>query len=32
MCDFYRMYEEREIVVSSAVGTTESFEVKVGLH
>ena len=26
------MYEESEIVVRCAVGTTESFKVKVGLH
>ena len=26
------MYEESETVVRSAVGTTESFKVKVGLH
>ena len=26
------MYEESEIVVRCAIGTTESFKVKVGLH
>ena len=33
MCDLYKiMYEENKAVVRFAVGTTESFKVKVGLH